>query len=280
MGGRFESDAKSVESLYKRLKNGMSDENIRHLKLHCFSNFLESKKTDLLEDGISYLFDCFKNRYDRKFFNSLLKFYQEKKCYIPINTPKAMSKTEINQILNELLIDECNSWIEDPSFIKLSQILQINVYVKTLKYTEKLMVYSIDNSPYSMFIVQDIKSFYILKPFDMNYDWTGEDFHRIFRRYMDIEKEVFDEKCSSCKCKTRHLYCENFHSVCLKCMLSVKCEICSKVDYKLLEYFSNNIELITEQNSSVMRISTTQESASLQEVPNPDNQRDYKPLTP
>lgn len=196
---------------------------------------------DVIFRLLDKLFYCLQSIYNRTFFNRLITFYQTKPENVLRPIHRHITKREINNMLREFLNKECMNWNQNSNFLELSQILQINIFVRPFRDASKFIHYPIENSPYSMFIIYDDRDYYILKPFDMNYDWENQNFYGVFRRLKDVENDFFLEKCFKCNEQTNHLYCENFHSICLMCLHSAKCDECSSTDYKLTEYLATNM---------------------------------------
>lgn len=223
---------------------------IGELNLNCFKAFKETNDFNLVADSVNYLFRYIEEQFSEIFFNYISLYYDSISDYsISKTVHKDITYKELKHILKTVVENKAKELINSGfTYIKLSQLLQARIYVRSLNNCRKLKVYDIDSSPYELYILEGFDKKYLLQPFERNFDWRTKEvkqelFITGFIKWLD--ETASEEFCEVCKKATKIICCTRFHKQCFGCLNSFNCvycnELCLQADNEqvdqLLTYF-------------------------------------------
>jgi hypothetical protein len=239
----FDENALPTVAWFVEIGRLVNEETARKLRLECFELYFKSSSMKMMEHGIQYLIHCFRNCDSQLFLNALMLFYQRMYPQIVNEMENKIDKEESLAFLqNYIKFHVKNRHNKNFEYLELSQILQINIFVKKIESPDKVKFYCIENSPFSLFIVENSKERIFLKPFNMNFDWTIDRSLSGFQTSVENLKKSLNiiekKKCRSCEKNTRQCFCLNFHMFCFDCLKSFSCKKCSQDKDENLIFFN------------------------------------------
>lgn len=207
-------------------------EDVGEINLRCFKAFKETSDSKLVADSGEYLFRCIEKRFSQMFFNYFSAYYDSITKYsISKGVHKDMKIREIMSLLRKIFEEKANELTNSEfTYIKLSQLLQMRIHVRSLNNCKKLKVYDIVSTPYNLYILEAFDKKYFLEPFDENYDWRTKELNHksITSNYIKwLDDTATKEFCGRCGNTEKIVCCVNFHKHCFECLDSCECRDCA-----------------------------------------------------
>ena len=225
--------------LYSELK-GANYSGIEDLCLASFTSFKETGRSKLVQDGIAYLLRCIEHKFSPMFFHYYVTHILSKSNK-KFEIFEGMKYRDILGILTQAFEDLTNEFNQENfSYVKLSQLLQMSIYVRSESNSNKLRAYDIEYSPFKFYILELGKKVYILTPFDLKNEWRDEvpETKFITTAYVDwIEQQAVEGTCEQCKIKCKFISCIKFHRQCIACISTSFCDDCNESDCILNQYY-------------------------------------------